>query len=141
MVSKRTLRGVGVGVAAAIVLLNVRYHAAPRHTTNEEATTLPRWNLKADADELATVLRTPPSWQHRPTPPDVLTYGQGGVSNATLKRLLKVAHAPSTLRVSKSARVDAKRRGAEVSPLLFGGFIEHMGRVIDGNHAKLLDDT
>jgi hypothetical protein len=128
---------VGVAAAAAIVVLNLHYHAALRHAASDQATALPRWNLGTDADALATVLRTPPPWQHRQPLPDVLAHGQGGgVSNATLRRLLKVANAPSTLRVSKAARVDAHRRGAEVSPLLFGGFIEHMGRVIDGNHGE-----
>lgn len=83
------------------------------------------------------VLKLPPPWERASPDPrniDPLS-GEGPVLNATLRRLARLASDTHALRQppTRVTLAEARALGPRVSPLLFGGFIEHMGRVIDGN--------
>jgi hypothetical protein len=131
-----------------IISVNIKYGFVDQHQSvdfeSAAATSLNGWK-EAGVNEinapLTTILRPSPEWEHRQPFYDVLV-GNSHVSNSTLRRLLKVAQdAPQSSNAKKiNLKSDFNKSlysqvapTTSVSPLLFGGFIEHMGRVIDGN--------
>ena len=134
-----------VAFMAWVAHLNLRFSSklASGHTVEEtpEHNRFHSWAATPDA-AIATFLRPPPPWILPPPRDDLLSpLSSSGVTNATLERLHKVASARATMRATRRASVRLRRSASkisarpfpEVSPLLFGGFIEHMGRTIDGN--------
>lgn len=115
-----------------IVCMNIKFGDVAHQELNKR----PSWTQTTDVSSITTFLNPPPPWKHQPSnmrQRDILNKGE--VKNDTIKKLLKMNNDANN--VIRKATFDNKKGYVgeimEISPLLYGGFIEHMGRVIDGN--------